>query len=355
MIGERVRSARQLCGLSLRELAKKVGVSAQAISKYERNKDIPGSETLLKLASALGVKVEYFFRPITVQLSRPVYRCPRGKLGIREEEKIKRRVAEWIERYLSIESLFSQGVTFHIPEIARSLNKEDDVENIALSLREFWQLGYDALNSLGETLEERGIKIGVFQELGKVDAISFWIDGENTPVIVVRDGVPGDRQRFSIAHELGHIVLDIPKQWQARQVEKAVNRFAGAFLVPDFVVKQELGARRHRIDIEELLPLKHKYGLSMQAWIHRAEDLKIISKAEALRLRKEFKKKGWKEKEPGDQYPPERLSRFERLVYRALSEGIISRSRAVELLSFSHHKLLESNYPYGFSYIQAGH
>ncbi|NPV30275.1 MAG: helix-turn-helix transcriptional regulator, partial [Firmicutes bacterium] len=58
MVGERLRLARRAAGLSLRELANRVGVSPQAISKYERGLDIPSSGVLLRLAEALGVKVE---------------------------------------------------------------------------------------------------------------------------------------------------------------------------------------------------------------------------------------------------------------------------------------------------------
>jgi transcriptional regulator with XRE-family HTH domain len=61
-IGERIKSARIMAGLSQRDLANAVIVSPMAISKYERDMDIPGSQILIQLARALGVKVEYFFR-----------------------------------------------------------------------------------------------------------------------------------------------------------------------------------------------------------------------------------------------------------------------------------------------------
>jgi transcriptional regulator with XRE-family HTH domain len=70
MIGERIKIARRAAGLSQRALAKAVGVSAMAISKYERELDTPGSDVLLRLAQALGVKTEYFLRPTTVLWAR---------------------------------------------------------------------------------------------------------------------------------------------------------------------------------------------------------------------------------------------------------------------------------------------
>jgi Zn-dependent peptidase ImmA (M78 family) len=78
--------------------------------------------------------------------------------------------------------------------------------------------------------------------------------------------------------------------------------------------------------------LKHKYGLSMQAWIFRARDLGIISDNTAARLFQRFRANGWHRGEPGDAIPAEISLRMKRLIYRALAEDLISRSRAQELL-----------------------
>ncbi|MDZ7844749.1 MAG: ImmA/IrrE family metallo-endopeptidase [Anaerolineales bacterium] len=96
------------------------------------------------------------------------------------------------------------------------------------------------------------------------DALVFWAN-ERIPVIVVKGGIPGDRQRFNLARELGHILLDLSDNVDE---EKAAHRFAGAFLVPRQKAIEELGEHRQRLSVQELHILKHKYGLSMQAWIY---------------------------------------------------------------------------------------
>jgi Zn-dependent peptidase ImmA (M78 family) len=141
-------------------------------------------------------------------------------------------------------------------------------------------------------------------------------------------GVPGDRQRFSAAHELGHILIVTNGGLDA---ERACNRFAGAFLAPRQAVLRELGAERACLDLAELEMLKEKYGMSMQAWIHRAEELGIITAKAARRLRTAFRGEA-RVTEPGPQVPQESPKRLRLLVRRALAEGIISRSRAAELL-----------------------
>jgi len=133
MIGERIKSARRARGLSLRALATEVGVSAQAISKYERDQDTPGSGVLLRLAQALGVRSEYFFRQQQVNLRLHAYR-KRATLPRHDEHIVLGQVREWLERYLEIESYFDHeaALRFHLPAgLPREVNFAEDAEQVA--------------------------------------------------------------------------------------------------------------------------------------------------------------------------------------------------------------------------------
>lgn len=330
-LGERLKSARKRAGLSLRALAERAGVSAQAISKYERDLDVPGSVVLIRLAEALDVSLEWLLRPIQVSLSPPAYRSHRSRLGKRAMRQIEEQVREWLERYLAVEEITGERQPFLLPDIRRTIGQVEDVESVADDLRRAWGLGEDAIQDLMATLEAHGIKVGVMPAPDHFDALTLLADGQ-TPVIVVREGASGDRQRMSLAHELGHLILDMPADWDERAVESAAYRFAGAFLVPRQAALRELGERRAHLDLYELYLLKHRYGMSMQAWIHRARDLGIISPATAQQLYRLFRQKGWHLQEPGDPYPPEKTTRLERLVMRALMEELITQERAAELL-----------------------
>lgn len=299
-----------------------------AISKYERDLDTPSSGVLLRLGQALDVKTEYFLRPVTVTISPPSYRR-RASLPRKQEYAIMAQIQEWLERYLDVESMFGGPPAFDLPaELDRRVASTDEVEDVALDLRQGWDLGLAPIESLVEVLEDRGIKIGLAGAHRDFDALTFWVD-DSIPVIVVRRDLPGDRQRFNLAHELGHLVLEPVEDVDA---EKVAYRFAAAFLVPEPVVRFELGDRRKTLSLHELHLLKHKYGLSMQAWIYRAKDLGILSESSAKRLFGEFRRQAWHLREPGDQIPPEEPERMKRLVLRALAEDIISESRAAELL-----------------------
>jgi Zn-dependent peptidase ImmA (M78 family) len=332
-IGERLKGARLRAGFNLRDLAKLVGVSAQAISKYERGLDTPSSGILIRLSQALKVRVEYLLRPVNITLSQPSYRRRAG-LSQKNQRTIQSQVQDWLERYISIETIVANQVEFKMPEIDRSVNNIEDVEQVVLAIRQAWDLGHDPIDNFVEMLEQRGIKVGLVPGMDDFDALTMCANA-TMPVIIVKKGVPGDRQRFSVAHELGHIILEIPKKWDDDLSEKAAYRFAGAFLAPAPAVRQELGERRQKLDLYELHLLKHKYGMSMQAWIHRAQDLDIIPNTVAVGMYKWFRSKNWHREEPGDPYPPEKLNRMERLIMRAMVEDVISKSRAAELLGTS--------------------
>lgn len=328
MIGERLKVARRAAGTSQRALAEAAGVSAMTISKYERGVATPSSAVLLRLAKALGVKTEYFVRPITVTLTSLSYRR-RAPLRRKQEDAILGQIREWLERYLDVESFFEGPPRFALPSpLKRHVAALDEVEQVVLDLREAWKLGQNPIENLIEVLEDQGIKVGLVEGHEGFDALTCWID-DKAPVIVVKRGLPGDRQRFNLAHELGHLVLEPLEDVNA---EKAAYRFAGAFLVPEPVAHFELGQKRRTLHLYELHLLKHKYGLSMQGWIYRAKDLGILPESAATRLFREFRQQGWHLQEPGDPILEEEPGRMKRLVMRALAEDMISESRAAELL-----------------------
>ena len=340
MLGDRIKQARIAAGLSLRQLSEKMNryVSAQVIHKYELGKAKPGSDVLIHLSKALGVKVEYFFRPepVRVTLSKPAYR-KRYAVSAKQIQSIQAQVMGWVERYLEVESLFPENrfASIKLPYKKQRLIKSmNDVETLALSLRKLWELGIDPIENLTEVLEDRGVKVVMLEGEDDFDGLSSWAN-EKIPVILIKRGLSGDRQRSSQVHELGHLIMNVSPNIDG---EKAAFRFSGAFLVPEEVVYRELGKQRHALDLGELNMLKKKYGMSMQQWIYRAKDLSIISESRASELFRLFRRKGWNRREPGFAIPSEEPQRFKRLILQGVTERLISPARAAEILGepFNH-------------------
>lgn len=324
-IGQRIKQARKANNMSMRKLAQQAQVSPMAISKYERDLDVPGSGVLLRLSNSLDTPIDFFFRPATVAVTLQAYR-KHAVLGVKEQEAIRMRIQEWLERFLEIESFFPLPVS-PTPLPRYPVQALAQAEEAAERLRQDWGLGLDPIENLTHLLEDKGIKVGLVSGFDHFDSCTFL--AQNLPVIVSKADIPGDRQRFNISHELGHLFLQVAL---GLDPEAACHRFVGAFLAPASAVRFELGATRSTLDMNELLLLKRKYGLSMQAWIYRARDLEIISHAAAARLFQRFRQNGWHRREPGSQLPAEQPLRMQRLVYRLLAEDLISRSRAQELL-----------------------
>ena len=330
MIGERIRMARRAAGLSQQALGDGTGVSKMSISKYERGQMTPGSAMLVRIAEATGMRVDYFLRPVGFSLSAPCYRS-KSSLSARNRGIMEETVREWLDRYVDAEYLLDAKLSFSLGSVEREVRTMDDVERAAEQVRRAWDLGDDPIPNMVKALEDRGIKIGVVDDHSDFDALTFWID-DAAPAIAVRADVTGDRERFSVCHELGHIVT-----WPdaGLDAERVAQRFAGAFLVPASVVRRELGEHRHALDPRELHELKHEYGMSMSAWVHRAADLGVIEPGPATGLYKQFSSNGWLKKEPGRPVPFEKPLRLELLVLRGAAEGTIGDARAAGLLGMT--------------------
>lgn len=341
MLAQRLHQARQASGFSLRALAEKVGVSAMMISKYERAQSVPSSDVLLSLAKALGVRTEYFFRTSSVNLERIEHRNRHvWKLPKSAEKKVLADVSDQLERWLALDDVIPApwSTPFSLPaDLPASVDDLNLIESIASLVRNHWDLGLNPIPDLIDSLESRGLKVFTTKfDDPRFEGMSAMADEHF--IVVVGGHWSGDRQRFTLAHELGHIVLD-DRLTEQIDKEDAANRFAGAFLVPEEKVMETLGAKRRSLEFAELYLLKHEFGLSMAGWSYRALNLNVVTKASHKAFWTDFASKGWKEEEPGKQYPPESPRLFEQTVYRALSEDLIGESKAAELLSITANEL----------------
>jgi len=333
-LGESIKLRREILRISLRDLANRISVSHTTVNKYEKNILVPDSQCLIQLSEILQIPVASLLRPQNekIQLNQMAFRSK--KMKKRDEKQINAETKEWLARYLQIEKLSGNHRAFEMPQgFPRKILSFDDAEEAAKDLRNVWDLGSDPLENLTNLLEDKGIKIGIIRGITKFDAL--FTECGNDPIIVMKDGLPRARQRFSLAHELGHCLLEVE---EGIDTEKAMHRFAGSLLVPAEKVIFELGPRRNKLSIKELLLLKEKYGLSMAAWIYRAKDLGIISSAFYVEIQKIFSRQGWKKEEPGDTIDGKIIHGevpvlMSTLVFKSHAEGLISTSKAAELLN----------------------
>jgi Zn-dependent peptidase ImmA (M78 family)/transcriptional regulator with XRE-family HTH domain len=337
-IGLRLKRARAMAGFSMQSLADATDniVSKQAIGKYEKGdvKNI-NSSILLALANALDVKIDYFFKEPAVGLSNISFRKNAG-LPKKDQESIKNRVLSFVEKYLEIERILNSEITFESPFQQYEINCPDDVISAAKQLRQSWGLGDAPVSNLMELLENKGIKIYEikFRKNLKFEGLSALIDPGDIPVIAININRDLVRKRFTIAHELGHILLDF-KDHEDKEEEKLCHLFASEFLLPKKNLVAELGDNRKKFSMLELKKLKGIYGISIAAILHRANKIDIISDNRYRNITIHFSKQGWRKIEPGEYLKKEKANKFKQMVFHAASEELISFSKAAELLNLS--------------------
>ena len=328
--GKRLAQARKMCGLSLRALSHKMRgiVSYAALHKYETGKAIPGSPVLIALAEALDQNIDFFFRPLTVSLEKIEFR-KRSALGAKEEEAIRQQATDFFERYLELENILSLESRFENPLKGWKVMGSADIESAALQLREAWKLGNDPLPNLLELLEDRHFKIYELDAGQEFDGLSGWA-GE-IPVIVLNRQMPNVRKRLTALHEVAHLLLDFPKDWEPKTVEPLCHQFGGAMLMPEPVFRAEFGGKRGRVTLNELVDIKANYGISIGAIMTRARNLGLITENHYRDFWIQYRKRNWHLDEPGEYAGQEKSNRFHQLLHRAAAEEWITLSKAAAL------------------------
>ena len=272
IFADRFKSARLLNGLSLQDLANALDnkVTRQALHRYEKGEVIPDSEMVNLLSEALKVRPDYFFRDTKVEIGVIEYRKI-NRLSAKEEAKVVEQTREYLSRYLELEEILGLSNKFinHLSEY-KNITTYEEVNEAANHLRKEWELGTDPIFNIVELLEDKHIKVVKIDADLDFDGLQTWVNG-TIPVVAynVRKLEKNDRIRFTLLHELGHLLLSFGDITE-HQKETLCHQFAGAMLLPEETLKEELGSFRNRLFIPELGNIKKQYGISLQSFVMRA-------------------------------------------------------------------------------------
>lgn len=327
---ERLKSARIMKGYSLQDLtdALEKRVSKQALNKYEQGLMKPESEVLLLICNALNVRPDYFTRETSITLENVEFRKLK-KLSSKESARIKEKTIDILERYFELEDILGIDKVFVNPISDIEINTYADVERAVDKIKEEWELGEDPLNNVIELLEDNNIKVIEIESGPEFVGLATW-QGIKNPVVVVNSKLGLDRKRFTVLHELGHILMKV-NHLPEKEREHFCHDFAGAMLIPKKSLIKELGPSRSQIYLNELIYLKKQFGASIQAIMFRAKHLGIVSESFLKNFMIQFSIQGYKKNEPGKYKGYEKSNRFKQLIYRAVAEEIISTSKAAAL------------------------
>ena len=333
LIGRRLRQFRLAKGMSLETLAHTMGdvVTKQSLSKYERGASLPSQPVLKKLAEALNVSIASLNHKPVVEVEILEYR-KRSRLSKREQHRIESLSQYALEERIRLLDMLGEFDGAETSLKPTPVNSIEESEKAAEGLRDQWKLDIDPIPSMVSLLESKQIHVIEIDGTESFDGLSLRVvDNGGSPVsfgVVTRRGIPGERQRLNLAHELGHLILDVGPDVDS---EKAAFRFGAAFLAPAEALFRDVGRYRKFISLQELLLLKRRYRMSIQALLYRLHELDVIN---AYVYKKWFillGKKGWRKKEP-QSLDPERLEWLHLLVYGAILKGLLSEHDAKQVL-----------------------
>lgn len=330
--GSRLQLARKMAGLSYQGLADKLNglVTKQALHKYEQGSMHPDSEKLVAFANALNVTVDFFYREDAVQLEEVEFR-KRKALTATHEVAIKTTVRDRMTRYIELERIVNDEQRFKDPLAGRACTSPAEAEAHAALVRKAWGLGRQPVISVYELLEEHAIKVIEWEGPEKFFGLHAKVDGH--VVIVVNSIHDNVMKRFTAAHELGHALLRPPADMPEKDKEALCHRFAAALLIPPDEFIREIGEKRPKLWLEELVILKEYWGISLAALMRRALDLNVITPSLYKWLCIQYNRRHMREKEPGEFAYKERTVRFKQMLLHALAQEAISLGQAASLMN----------------------
>lgn len=281
---------REYRGLSQSELAKELGVTQGYLSKVEQGLIAVGDSVIDKFAKALGFPTEFFLRPGDVFPPNLYYR-KRAKTTTKTLTKAE---AEMNIHRLNLQSLL-QSVDLDIKPLPNMLVEElGSPQIIARQLRQFWGIPSGPILNLVDLVEKHGVIVVMCNfESTDIDGRSMYTNSRQ-PIIFLNTNLPADRQRFTLAHELGHLIMHM-SSLAPEGTEKEADAFASEFLIPEKELRKQIPIR---LTISALADLKRYWKVSMQAILYSAHENKIITPNNHKDLILQISKSGMRTKEP---------------------------------------------------------
>ena len=288
--------AREYRNLTQEQVARKLFVSQATIAKIEGglSPDAP-PHIVERLVKALEFPKEFFFQE-EARLgfgSSAFYYRKRQKITAADRRRISGLVNILrinIKRLLSVVDLEPNRELpqFDIEEF------DGRADRAAMVLRAHWNLPDGPIRNLMALIESAGV-IVIPCNFGTkfMDATSLRLT-DAPPMIFINRDIPGDRFRYTLAHELGHLVMhDTPRE----TMEDEADAFAAELLMPGDEMRPQF-QRIGRVRLQDLANLKPYWKVSMSALLMRATSIGHINRNQGRYLWMQMSKLGYRTKEP---------------------------------------------------------
>lgn len=299
---------RESRGMSGAQLAKASGVPQPTISKMENGYSPMDPDRVRALARALDYPESAFAWPDAV------YGFGSASFYHRKQQTLPQTTLRKIQAQVNLTRMRLVRLLKSVEVASRNVLPSIEVEElgsaaeVARAVRALWSLPMGPVRNLAAALEQAGIVIVHSSfESPRISAISNpGVDGAPA-LIVLNTGMPADRERFTLAHELGHLVMH--SGILAEDAEAEADQFAAEFLMPAAEIRSQL----KDLDLSRAVQLKTTWRVAISALIRRARDLGAIDDRRYTSLNVIRSKKGWTKMEPAS-FPPDRSTVFNDLI-----------------------------------------
>lgn len=283
--------ARESRGIDLKEIAEKLDVNSSSVSRWENEGMAVSEEVISKLTKLLNYPESFFYQKGEVL---PL------SLSYRKRNIVAAKLITQIEANINISRL-NMELMLTLMRVAEpklpilDVIKYGTPQDCAKQLRKLWKLEKGTIENLSEVLEHNKILLLSF------DFNTERVDGRCTmakdtyPIIVTNKTLLGDRQRFTLAYELGHLIMHLHTQPKYdRDLSHEANLFAAEFLMPEKDIRNDL----QDLSLAKLGDLKRKWKVSMQSLVYRASDLEILSENQKRYMMQQFNQQNIRRREP---------------------------------------------------------
>ena len=324
---ELIKLARQSRGYSQKQLADLAGIAQPHYSRIEAGNRESSDSILRSLSEVLDYPERFFMRSSKIESPGTDSIFHRKRKSV-PKWKLDQVYALSSIRRLEIQKLIDNNVECALPSYPMELY--DDPAKIARTVRAARGIPPGPIFNMTKLVEQIG-GVVIPHKFG-----TKLIDGFSNPprmmlsIFDLNSDLPSDRWRWTLAHELGHIVMDHDPGGSPQEIEKEANQFAGEFLAPG----HEIAPMLHDLSIPKLAGLKLEWKISMQALVERAFHLGVITANRRRDLHVQLSKAGYKTQEPEQLAPPiEPPSRLFDLVNFHMTVLEYTRTELMDLLS----------------------
>lgn len=271
--GLELKLLRQFNQLSLEELGQHLECTRQYVHKVETGQSIPSPQFIEQIANFFNVPEALFTNVKPVLQEEQIHFRSNRTTKVATKQVVMAR-GEYIKRlteYLD-SKLRLPKYDIHDP------NRSGSIEAIAEQCRADWGLGLGPISNMIRLCESHGVVVTTFQSVStEVDALSL---ATARPIFVRNEAKESEcRQRFDLAHELGHLVLHDGMVTGDRLTESEANQFASALLIPQTMMRTHFPTwfRGGRYNWAKLSEFKQTWKVSKAAILYRAKSLGLLT------------------------------------------------------------------------------